>query len=201
MPLFIILVGTYHLSLWYEDIDLPQDWVVRTTVNSWTNNITGLEWLKYFNEYTKVRTIGAYRILILDGHESHYSFEFRKYCHIYNIIYLELPPYSSYLTQLFDVSCFGLLKKVYGTQIEEYIRANIIYISKPAFLSTFKITYSKVITSKNIQAGFHGAGIIPLNPEEVLSKMDIRLQTPPPTTLPNTTWISQIPYNPTEAIA
>jgi hypothetical protein len=59
------------------------------------------------------------------------------------------------------------------------------------------------ITEKNIKAGFCGAGSVPLNPDIVLSKMDIQLRTPTPsTTLPNITyWTSQTPHNPAEAIA
>ncbi|KYQ30586.1 hypothetical protein MGG_10222 [Pyricularia oryzae 70-15] len=52
--------------------------------------------------------------------------------------------------------------------------------------------------------GFRGAGIIPHNPETVISKLDVKLRTPSPEepAFPNTdTWVSQTPHNPTEALA
>jgi hypothetical protein len=50
------------------------------------------------------------------------------------------------------------------------------------------------MTKSNIRAGFEGAGLVPLSPETVISKLDVKLQTPtssrPPTreTLP---WASR----------
>ncbi|EGU85424.1 hypothetical protein FOXB_04067, partial [Fusarium oxysporum f. sp. conglutinans Fo5176] len=52
---------------------LPQDWVIATTDNGWITNEIGLEWVKYFDKLSKSRTTGDYRLLILDGYESHYS--------------------------------------------------------------------------------------------------------------------------------
>ena len=69
----------HHLSAWYSD-DIPQDWVLAVSENGWTTNELGFEWIQHFNSYTKHRTTGAYRLLILDGHESHKSAQFEQYC-------------------------------------------------------------------------------------------------------------------------
>ena len=109
LPPFILLKGAYHLSNWYTETNLPVDWAIRTTENGWTDNKTGLEWLKHFNRHTEQRTKGAYRMLVLDGHESHVSAEFDNYCEVNKIVPLCLPPHSSHLTQPLDISCFGPL--------------------------------------------------------------------------------------------
>jgi hypothetical protein len=75
------------------------------------------------------------------------------------------------------------------------------HIAKTDFLKAFKAAYYTAITKENIKAGFHGAGLVPLNPDAVLSKMDIRLHTPTPPPANITEWTSQTPYNPAEAIA
>ena len=80
VPPFIIVAGKVHLSSWYEDTPMPSDWVVTKTDNGWTTNEKGLDWIKRFDKHTKDRTKGAYRILILDGHESHHSVDFELYC-------------------------------------------------------------------------------------------------------------------------
>ncbi|KAM5527945.1 transposase [Fusarium oxysporum f. sp. phaseoli] len=90
IPPFIIGAGQYHLANWYRECDLPGDWVIATSHNGWTNNQLGLEWLKHFDQATAKRTNSRYRLLILDGHESHHSVEFEEYCKENKIITLYL---------------------------------------------------------------------------------------------------------------
>ena len=87
---------------------------------------------------------------MLDGHESYHLDKFKAYYKEYNIITLCMPPHLLYLLQPLDVSCFGLLKKAYGNQIEEFIRMHIIYISKLEFLCAFKEAFFALITEGNI---------------------------------------------------
>ncbi|TVY72482.1 hypothetical protein Focb16_v012904 [Fusarium oxysporum f. sp. cubense] len=94
---FIVVAGQYHLANWYQESNLPATWAIATTQNGWTDNKTGLEWLKHFNRCTTDRSVGAYRLLIFDGHESHHSADFQIYCEENNIITLCMPPHSSYL--------------------------------------------------------------------------------------------------------
>jgi hypothetical protein len=42
---------------------------------AWINNDLALAWLKHFDARTKAFSAGAYRLLVIDGHESHYSVE------------------------------------------------------------------------------------------------------------------------------
>lgn len=143
-------------------------------------------------------------MLVLDGHESHELAAFQDYCKLYNIITLGLPPHSSHLTQPLDVGCFSPLKRAYGRQLEDFIRAHITHITKVEFFMAFKAAYIQAITVQNAQGGFRGAGLVPFNPQTVISKLDIRLRTPSPN-LPSprhtNNWVSQTPHNSTEALA
>ncbi|KAJ0128182.1 putative tubulin--tyrosine ligase C12B10.04 [Fusarium oxysporum f. sp. albedinis] len=85
---FIIGAGQYHLANWYQESNLPGDWVIATSQNGWTNNQLGLEWLKHFDRSTTKRSNARYRLLILDGHESHHSADFERYCKENKIITL-----------------------------------------------------------------------------------------------------------------
>ena len=80
IPPFIIFKGGNHLSSWYEDSGLPHDWVIAVSENGWTTNEIGFKWIEHFNKHTKSRTHRIYRLLILDGHESHISLKFQQYC-------------------------------------------------------------------------------------------------------------------------
>ncbi|RAL60500.1 hypothetical protein DID88_000275 [Monilinia fructigena] len=77
IPPFLVVQGQVHLSNWYTETDLPAEWAIKPTSNGWTNNETGLEWLKHFDKHTKNRRKGKYRMLVLDGHESHESVAFK----------------------------------------------------------------------------------------------------------------------------
>jgi hypothetical protein len=167
-------------------------------------NETGLEWLQHFDKHTAAQAKGPYRMLVLDGHESHESAAFQEYCMAHNIITLGLPAHSSHLTQPLDVGCFSVLKRAYGCQIESFIKAHINHISKVEFFIAFKQAYIQSITPSNGQAGFRGAGLIPFDPQVVLSKLDVKLRTPTPTGPPSADtdpWISQTPHNPTDALS
>ncbi|RKK52791.1 hypothetical protein BFJ68_g17492 [Fusarium oxysporum] len=67
---------------------------------------------------------------------------------------------------------FGPMKKAYGRQIEDLMRAHITHVSKVEFLRAFREAFFASMTEKNIQGGFMGAGLVPHDPERVLSKLD-----------------------------
>jgi hypothetical protein len=143
-------------------------------------------------------------VTVLDGHESHISVEFDEYCKTHNIVAICLPPHSSHLTQPLDVACFGVLKRNYGYELDDFIKAHITHITKTEFFIAFQAAYHKTITAKNIKAGFRGASLVPFDLQAVISKLDVKLQTSTPTRLPSTepdSWVSQTPNNPTEMLS
>ena len=204
IPPFIILQGAYHLVNWYSESNLPPEWVIGTTHNGWTDNETGLAWIQHFDRYTASRVKGAYRMLLLDGHESHHSAKFNQICKDRNIITICMPPHSSHLLQPLDVGCFSPLKRAYSRQIEGLIKSHINHVTKLDFLIAFREAFFTSMTKENVKAGFRGSGLVPLDPEAVLSKLDVRLGTPTSSDLPPTSanhWVSQTPHNSTEAVS
>jgi DDE superfamily endonuclease/Tc5 transposase DNA-binding domain len=202
VPPFIIVAGKNHLASWYQNSGFPPDWVISVSENGWTTNERGMDWIRHFEKHTRARTVGGYRLLVLDGHESHHSDEFEEYCKENNIITLCMPPHSSHLLQPLDVGCFGPLKKAYGRQIEDMMRAHILHITKDDFFPAFHAAFKETITESNVQGGFRGAGLLPLDPEKVISALDLKLKTPtPPNSRPSTAqpWVSQTPNNLIEA--
>ena len=95
-------------------LNLHRNWVIAMSENGWTTNERGLEWIQDFNKHSKHRTICGYRLLLLDGHESHNSTDFELYCKENNIITLCMLPHLSNLLQSLDTGCFGSLKLAYG---------------------------------------------------------------------------------------
>lgn len=204
LPPFVLVKGSVHLSNWYTETNIPHDWVIKPTPNGWTDHETGLDWLRHFNRHTKSRAVGINRMLVLDGHESHVSADFQQYCKDNNIITISLPPHSSHLTQPLDVGIFSPLKRAYGAEINTLIQASITHISKVEFLSAYHAAYNKVMSKENIAGAFRGAGLIPYEPEAVLSKVDVKIRTPEgsrPASASSAIWESKTPQNSKEAIS
>ncbi|USP74756.1 hypothetical protein yc1106_02030 [Curvularia clavata] len=196
IPPFLIFTGKYHLSAWYEEAEIPRDWAIAVSDNGWTTNELGVEWLKHFVKHTDGKVVGARRLLILDGHESHQSLEFQELCKDNNIYTLCMPPHSSHLLQPLDVGCFSPLKRAYSREVESLIRNHINHITKLEFLPAFKAAFNQSFTSANICSAFRGAGLVPLQPDTVLSKLDVQLRTPtPPAALAEALWQACTPGN------
>ena len=194
IPPFVIFAGQYHLSAWYSE-EIPGDWVLSVSENGWTTNELGFEWLQHFEKHTKPRTTGGWRLLIIDGHESHDSLQFQDFCKEKNIITACMPSHSSHLLQPLDVGCFAPLKRAYGKQVEDFIRNGINHITKLEFLPAFKAAFEASFTQSNIKGGFRGAGLVPYDPEAVISKLDVQLRTPTPPAAEDAPWESKTPSN------
>jgi hypothetical protein len=191
IPPFLIFAGKVLISNWFYD--LPRNWVIQVSPTGWTNNNLALAWLKHFDSHA--RPVGLYRLLIIDGHESHCSVDFQDLCKEKKIITLCMPPHSSHLLQPLDIACFSPLKRKYGDAISALARSRIHHINKETFLPAFKEAFEKTFTTQNVCAGFRGAGLVPHDPEAVLSKLDVRLNTPPSTTVEDGAWEAKTPRN------
>ncbi|KAF2176658.1 DDE-domain-containing protein [Zopfia rhizophila CBS 207.26] len=84
-----------------------------------------------------------------------------------------MPPHSSHILQPLDVGCFSLLKTAYRRQVEKLIHNRFNYITKIEFLPAFRDAFNASITEKNIQRSFRGAGLVPFDLDEVISKLDV----------------------------
>jgi hypothetical protein len=194
IPPFIIFAGQHHLSAWYEE-DIPRDWAIAVSDNGWTTNELRVDWLKHFIKHTDGKVLRARRLLILDGHESHQSLKFQELCKENNIYTLCMPSHSSHLLQPLDVVCFSVLKRAYSREIEALIRHHINHITKLEFLPAYKAVFEQPFTSANIRSAFRGAGLVPFQPEVVLSKLDVQLRTPTPAALQVVLWEARTPSN------
>ena len=202
IPPFIVFAGKNHLANWYQDRTIPGNWVISLSSNGWTTNEIGLKWIQHFEKHTQLRKMGGYRLLILDGHDSHHSTDFEFFCRDHNIVTLCMPAHSSHILQPLDVGCFSPLKRAYGGRIDHMIRGGVTHITKADFLPAFNAAFHATFTESNIKAGFRGTGLVPFDPESVISKLDIKLKTPtPPTTAsgPAPLWKSKTPQNASEA--
>ena len=182
LPPMIIFKGKTHRTDWFQNTNLPGDWVIATSSNGWTTDELGFEWLQHvFEPHSRARARGSHRLLILDGHGSHLTPQFDRYCKEHNIVSICMPAHASHLLQPLDVGCFSVLKSAYGKQVEERMRVGINHIDKADFLRALVIARHSTYTVANIQSGFRATGIRPFNPYRVLSQLHLvkNTSTPP----------------------
>jgi len=106
-----------------------------------------------------------------------------------------MPPHSSHILQPLDVGCFSPLKRAYGREIRGLANSHINYIDKKAFLASFKEVFDSSFSKENIQSSFRATGLVPHNPEAVLSKLEVKPRTPTPPLLGTVDWNPKTPSN------
>jgi hypothetical protein len=185
-----------HQAAWYANGLLPPNWVIGVSANGWTTNEIGLYWLKYFDTYTKERTLGTHRLLILDGYGSYVTPEFDQYCADHSVIVLCMPPHSSHLLQPLDVSCFSVLKRSYGRLVEQKMSLGVNHIDKQEFLYLYQQARAEALHENNLRAGFAATGLVPFEPNRVLSLVHTQYHTPSPQLLPQEQdWALETPHD------
>jgi hypothetical protein len=106
--------------------------------------------------------------------------EFDQICTDHNIIPLCMPVYSSHLLQPLDIGCFAVLKRLYAGLVDQKIRLGTSHIDKLDFLAAYPQAQISTFKLDTIRNSFRAAGLVPLDPEPVLSKLSIQARTPTP---------------------
>ncbi len=109
--------------------------------------------------------------MILDGHDSHKSYDFITFCEQHGIILLCLPPHSTHLVQPLDVGVFSPLKTAYCNEIDVLSRARRDNINKKTFLQIYIHIRPDVFNTRIIRSAWAAAGITPLNKDRVLQSL------------------------------
>jgi hypothetical protein len=131
----------------------------------------------------------------LDGHESHLNQEFKDYCLEHKILTLCMLPHSSHALQPLDVVCFSPLKRKYSQRVRDLARRRVFYINKEGFLPAFRDAFFDVFTEANCRKAFEASGLVPINAQVVLDRLEVRLRTPPAPLPQETSWQSRTPSN------
>ena len=164
LPPTVIFEGKNIQQQWFpndqRDQAKLQSWRLICTDNSYSNNFVSLEWLhKVFIPLTDPGG-QDWRLLVLDGHESHMSDYFLSECQAYRIWIADLPPHSSHITQPLDVSVFSSLKIRYRQFRDDVaLVSNADTLSKEDFLMCYYRARMQSFTAQNIRSGWRQSGL------------------------------------------
>ena len=127
-----------------------------------------------------LRKLEGRKVIVGDNLSSHISLRVIKLCEKNNISFVLLPPNSTHLLQPLDVSFFKPLKNAWRDVLNDWKKFTRGSVPKDIFPSLLKETLEKIDAKKsqNIISGFRGTGLIPFNPNHVLSKLPDSEETP-----------------------
>lgn len=174
LPAFLILSGQLHMAQWYQLEELHPETAIRLAPNGYSNDVISLEWLQHFEKHSAKSSIGVKRLLILDGHGSHHTRQFIRYCDDHNIIPFGMPPHLTHLLQPLDVVVFQPLKHYHAKALEAMIRDGLTNITKVEFLSLIQGVRIQAFKKETILSSFAKTGISPFRPSLVLEKVRAR---------------------------
>ncbi|KAF7335145.1 DDE-domain-containing protein [Mycena venus] len=133
--------------------------------NGWTDQELGALWLeKDFAPASAERLDdpGDYRLLILDGHNSHCTYNFISFAQKHRIIVLCLPSHTTHALQPCDVGVFSPLAAKWKARVG-LLHAQGISIDKYNLLSNYAVARDQAFKKSTIIAAFRKCGICPLN--------------------------------------
>jgi hypothetical protein len=114
-----------------------------------------------FNCGTKAKAQSSYRLLILDGHGSHVTMDFIKYCNQNKILLPVYPPHSTQMLQSLDVVMFKPLATGYSNEVTGFMER-----------SQGLTSMSKRDKETTILKVFEATGLSPFDPEVVLRRFN-----------------------------
>ena len=117
-------ITPYFLHLYH--VFIPPDFhrfTIKSLMQSSTLQSLHIE---YYNKHMRHLVedsdgkIQQYRLLLMDNHSSHLTWQFVEYALAHKIVLVALLPHSTYKLQLLDVGCFGPLSHYYGKQVDDF---------------------------------------------------------------------------------
>jgi len=155
----------------------------------YSNGEIGKEWLEtVFGPQTKTKAGSLPHLLVINGHSSHYTYEFLDYAQLNNIVVICLPPHTTHGLQsmllnffgglgltksilALDVLGFSQFKNAWQSVLNQWESENKGPLDKAAFLKEIKGLWGVAFTPKNVKKSFKVVGIWPFNPNIIPAKV------------------------------
>ncbi|KAJ5896991.1 uncharacterized protein N7473_006390 [Penicillium subrubescens] len=182
-PLFVVK-GETHLEWWDDSPDVPEGARESTSPTGWVTPNLAMHWIRHFDAHTKSRVSrGQKRLLLVDGHESHFPPEFFDICATRKIVVLSFVPFSQELLQPLDGQPFLEYEEILHSDINN---GEAPLTDKDEFLAQVMSARRVAFNEQTIRDMFANCGIWPLDPEKILQPLQKQLdEAPAPREVPN----------------
>ncbi len=147
----LIMTGVQLLTPHFNN-DLGDDVLITTSDTGYSNDWISLRWLKHFDRFSQKHQKGAWRMLVMDGYESHHTREFLSYCEDHKIIPFGLSSHTTHLLQPLDVCVFQPLKHWHSEAVNRAVQMGDETFSKVEFLAAFNEFRTKAFKESTIRS-------------------------------------------------
>ena len=180
LPPFIIWKGQQHQETQYqitEQDERLRRYTYATSTKGWTDSSLGLHYIEHYDIHTRHLVentrgdIQSYRMLIMDNHSSHVTWQFIEYALSHKIVLVALPPHSTHKLQPLDVGCFGPLQYHYGVEVDNFCRYGHAGVNKEYFMKLYPVARATAFTRKTICSAQKATGLLPYNPTAILKTL------------------------------
>ena len=165
----LVAKGVLIQERWFKGIECG-DIAIAVSDTAYVNDILSFLWLQHWERLTRPNS-RQYRLLVLDGYDSHLTYEFVKFCIDSKVEVLKLPPHSTHFLQPLDVVVFQQWKHWHAQELDYAIRHGVGDFNKLAFFSALESIRSKALTPRNINSAWRRCGMIPYKPYQVLKAL------------------------------
>ena len=128
--------------------------LISTLDSGYSNDTLFFQWLQHWEYFTGICRRGRYRILLLDGYDSHLTYSALKFCEQQNVIVVLLPPHTSHFLQPLDVSVFQQWKHHHSQVLDQNVRQGVGPLDKNSFFACLNEIQERTLTERVIKAGF-----------------------------------------------
>ncbi|KDQ08328.1 hypothetical protein BOTBODRAFT_118813, partial [Botryobasidium botryosum FD-172 SS1] len=143
-----------------------KNFIIAHSPNGWTDSELAIDWIiNDFDPQTREKAGGRTRVLLLDGHSSHYSTQLLDFAAANNIIILGYPPHCTHALQGLDVVCFAKMKDAWKEDIHKFEETHRRSVTKGDFTKVFGTAFLRAFMRESILAAFKATGIHPFNPD------------------------------------
>ena len=187
-PLYLIIKNRMNFPEELLKIRKAALFGLGSTPSGWMNRFTFFYWVTHFIPFVTnyVYELGlnpatVRTVLIVDGHVSRSCPLALELLAANNVIVLTLPPHTTHILQVFDVSLAGPLKRAFTDLLREYICSKQFEIPgneeatlrRCAFLAIVT-AWQRACTIVNCVNGAEKVGIFPYNPERAANNEFVR---------------------------
>ena len=127
--------------------------------------------MKLFEKATQEKANGKYCLLIMDGHNSHYTIAFLLLACLHMVIVICYVAHGTHIYQGLDVVVFAVLKHYFGVEQDALFHTTGNTIDKGNFLQVISKAYITTLTPELIKTIFCKTGIWPFNPNVITADM------------------------------
>jgi len=152
-------------------VTIPNTFLIGVSDTSYSNDNLALKRLSHFEAFSAKCQVRSWRLLILDGHDSHSTREFITFRDEHQILLFCLPSHCTHLLQPLDVVVFQPYKHYHSEAVDTATRTGCSQFDKIEFFTAIESIRTQTFKPTTILSAFRKTGLWPFNPDIVLDKL------------------------------